>query len=328
MNDQPLEMNYESANLEFKASFDPNRPGDWLEIIKDIVAMANSGGGMILLGVKDDGAPSGADVSAAVGLDLADVTNRIYKYTNNQFHGLEISGCRRSGAEICAISVRASRIPMVFTKVGAYEYEPGKQKTAFSQGTVYFRHGAKSEPCNSEDLREFVEREVEAVRHTWMDGIAKIIEAPTGSRIAVLPPEALSVSPAGALAMRLTNDQNAHPYYAVPIDSTHPFRQKEVVQEVNALLAGRRSINARDILCIRRVHNIQKDIELCYTQNYASPRYSQAFVDWIVKQYELDAHFFEKAKTRYDQARCSVNGTDQVAPSKSGDADAQPSLAS
>jgi hypothetical protein len=45
---------------------------------------------------------------------------------------------------------------------------------------------------------------------------------------------------------------------------------------------------------------VQKNINHCYTQNYASPRYSQAFVDWIVSQYEANNAFFEEAKAKFD----------------------------
>jgi len=35
----------ESKSVEFKETFDPTSPGDWCEVVKDIVAIANSGGG-------------------------------------------------------------------------------------------------------------------------------------------------------------------------------------------------------------------------------------------------------------------------------------------
>jgi len=34
----------ESASADFKSSFDPQSKQDWCELIKDIVAMSNSGG--------------------------------------------------------------------------------------------------------------------------------------------------------------------------------------------------------------------------------------------------------------------------------------------
>ena len=89
----------------------------------------------------------------------------------------------------------------------------------------------------------------------------------------------------------------------MPLDKTHPFRQKEVVREVNVRLAGKKSINSHDVLCIRRVYSVQKEINWCYTQNFASPRYTQQFVDWIVTQYEADPTFFEQAKMKFDELK-------------------------
>src|SRR5919106_1038374 len=87
-------------------------------------------------------------------------------------------------------------------RVGTYEVAHGRQKTVFSVGAVYFRHGAKSEPGTSEDLRMFLERELELVKRSWLDGIAKVVEAPAGSRFAILPPETEPAGPSGALPLR------------------------------------------------------------------------------------------------------------------------------
>jgi hypothetical protein len=295
-----LNRTTEAADVDFKSSFDVDSNGDWLEIIKDVVAMANTGGGVILVGLADNGSPSKADTTAIQSVDPADFTNRIYKYTGHHFCGFEFVECQKGDHELCAICVAGVHIPIVFTRVGTYEVAAAKQKTAFSVGTVYFRHGAKSEPGSSDDLRIFLERELELTRKSWLDGIAKVVESPTGSRFAVLPPESAPSGPSGALAMRLTDDPDAPAYYAVPIDNTHPFRQKEVLRELNTRLAGRKTINTHDILCIRRVYSIQKDIAFCYTQNFASPRYSQQFVDWIISQFDADAAFFDKAKMKFD----------------------------
>ena len=102
---------------------------------------------------------------------------------------------------------------------------------------------------------------------------------------------------------RITDDKSAPAYYAVPIDTTHPYRQKEVVREINARLAGKRTITSHNILGIRWVHEVRKNLTFCYTQNYASPRYSQGFVDWIEKQYASDQEFFDKTKKRFDELK-------------------------
>lgn len=48
----------ESKFVEFKESFDPKDSGDWCEIAKDIVAIANTGGGIILIGLSNVGGPT------------------------------------------------------------------------------------------------------------------------------------------------------------------------------------------------------------------------------------------------------------------------------
>jgi hypothetical protein len=290
----------EAVDLDFKASFDPANAGEWLELIKDVVAMANSGGGAIVVGVADDGNPSHADVSRVISIDPADLTNKIYKYTGINFHGFEMAGCLAGEAQVCVIKVDTAAVPIVFTKVGTYESVPGKQKNAFSGGAVYFRHGAKSEPATSDDLRQFVERSVESIRRSWLEGIAKVVEAPAGARIVVEPPAAEMPQPNRDAPLRLVDDPTAPAYFAVPIDTTHPYRAKEVVREVNRRLAGRKSISMHHVLCVRRAYALEKDVTYCYLQKFASPRYSQAFVEWLMAKYEEDALFFETAKMEYD----------------------------
>ncbi len=46
--DEELQATGESQRLDFKRQVDPASPADWCELIKDIVAIANSGGGTIV----------------------------------------------------------------------------------------------------------------------------------------------------------------------------------------------------------------------------------------------------------------------------------------
>ena len=69
--EKALLVDRESKYIEFKSIFDAESNQDWCEIIKDIVAIANSGGGIIIFGLESDGSPSGNDVSAISELDPA-----------------------------------------------------------------------------------------------------------------------------------------------------------------------------------------------------------------------------------------------------------------
>ncbi|MBM4208197.1 MAG: ATP-binding protein [Gammaproteobacteria bacterium] len=95
----------ESDDIDFKSSFDASSLRDWLEILKDIAAFANSGGGYILIGLNNDGTPSNSDISGLLAVDPADLGNRIHKHTGQHFSGVQLIGCEKSGHRICAIRV-------------------------------------------------------------------------------------------------------------------------------------------------------------------------------------------------------------------------------
>ena len=46
--------------------------------------------------------------------------------------------------------------PLAFNQTARYTSPQGRQKTDFTKGSVYFRHGAKSEPATRDDFREFL----------------------------------------------------------------------------------------------------------------------------------------------------------------------------
>ena len=186
-------------------------------------------------------------------------------------------------------------MPLIFTAPGTYDVGGGKQKTAFSAGTVYFRHGAKSEPGTSDDLRAVLERELSRIRGSWLDGIAKVVTAPPGSTVSVLPGEVSLSGKEGATGIRLVNDETAPAFRAMRTDLLYPHRQKEVVAQVNELL-GAHVISAHDVLSVRKAHAVESQPTFFYKPQYSSPQYSQAFVVWMVEQYRSDSFFFAKAR--------------------------------
>jgi len=289
----------ESKYIEFKEKFNVNSNQDWCEIIKDIVAMANSGGGAILIGVKNDGTPSGFDVASVLELDPAQLTDKIAKYTGDQFSEFEITEIDKNGYKIAVFLIYGASVPMVFIRPGTYNIEGGKQRTAFGKGTIYFRHGAKSEPGNSNDLRKVIERELERIRKSWLGNIRKVIKAPSGYRVQILPPEVRVSDHPTAPPIRIVDEPDAPAYRLETPDNTYPYRQKEVIQLVNERL-GDKTITSYDVLCVRRVYKIDETKpQYYYKPKYSTPQYSDAFVDWLVECYKNDHSFFEKARKKY-----------------------------
>ena len=295
--DKALAAKRESKYVEFKAKMDFDEPHTWCEVSKDFVAMANSGGGAILVGVSDDGSPSGEDVSAVLALDSAVIADRIHKYTGVHVDGFEVSEHKRERARVAVIEVAPVDTPLVFTKQGAYVDSNGKHKTAFSVGTVYFRHGAKSEPGTTADIESSMQRRLKAHRKELLAGMRAVVDAPVGTTVVALAPgqEVVESTDPGAVPVRITDDPKAPAYRKVDYDASHPYRQTELIAKVNERL-GSPVINSYDIQCVKNAYEIAGDETYCHQPKFSSPQYSPAFVDLLVSSYGDDKRFFEKLR--------------------------------
>jgi hypothetical protein len=178
----------ESKYVDFKESFDPAEKGEWCELLKDLVAMANSGGGIVVVGWNDKGQHSGKPVNDVLDLDPATITDKFVKYTGENFDGVNIQKATRGGRSIAIFAADESDSPLVFIKPGTYASPNGGQARAFSQGVVYVRHGAKSEPATGLDLRVVLDRKVALAREAWLGNMRKVVEAGPDAMVAVYRP--------------------------------------------------------------------------------------------------------------------------------------------
>jgi predicted HTH transcriptional regulator len=126
----------ESESVDYKASFDPSQGAEWLELIKDVVAFANSGGGAIIVGIADSGDVVGCDITSLKKIDPAELTDKVHKYTGHQFKDFSFVPVEVEGKPLFAVLVGGVTVPLVFSKPGTYDIGGGKQRTAFSAGTV------------------------------------------------------------------------------------------------------------------------------------------------------------------------------------------------
>lgn len=290
-----LSAKRETKYIEFKSEFDVGSLGDWCELIKDLIAISNQGGGMIVIGVGNDGKPTGFDVAPVLALDPAKVTDKVGPYIGGQHFECEVLAAEKDGKKVAVLKVAGAEFPLVFTKPGTYPIADNKQKNAFSVGTVYFRHGAKSAPGNTEDLRKHLEKRLAEIRKDWMGGVRKVIRAPTGSVVRVLPPDVRASDSPTATPIRITDDPKAAVMGVADPDITHPYRQIDVIREIKSQFPGIR-LTAFDMLSVRQTHSVERDKKFFYKSKYSSPRYSQAFVDWVLKSYKADKNFFTTAK--------------------------------
>jgi hypothetical protein len=296
--DDLIQSQTESSAIEFKSTFEPNLAGAWCEIIKDIVAMSNSGGGIILFGVSDDGSPSYSNFDEINEIDPSAFVEKINKYTGQIYAGCTQHKVIRNKREITALLIQGVNIPMIFTSPGTYPTNDGKQKSAFSAGTVYFRHGAKSEPGTTDDLRLAIERELDRIRSSWLDGISKVVTSPIGTVFSTTPSEVSLSGNTDATSVRLVNDESAPAFKAFRTDLLYPYRQKELMIKVNTLI-GKQTVAAHDIYAVRKHYSIDANPTFFYKPQYSSPQYSDAFANWLHEEHSRDTDFFQKAKDLY-----------------------------
>jgi hypothetical protein len=270
-----------SKRVALVIGFDPAREGDWIELVKDVVALANSGGGVVVVDRPD--------------LVREEIGARLFRYAAPEFGGFDVHEVVRGGGPMTAIVVDdVEGVPLVFSQEGRYG-----DHVAFTSGALYFRHGPKSEAARGEDVRAFIKRQLDVTRAQWLSNIRAVMHAPGRAEIAVI--ETAERDEYGRPTLiRLTTDPSAPLYGQIDPDLSHPYRQKEVVREVNARLDGG-EVNAFDILSVRRIHEISEETrpEFVHVPKFGSPQYSDAFVDWLVEQDANDPEFFAGAKARY-----------------------------
>jgi hypothetical protein len=134
----------EGTDYEEKSVFDW-LVKDKLEVVKNVVALANTdGGGIVLKSIRCD----------ASYLDSARLDDLVNKYIEPKFHGIR-SEVSEAGA--CRILVeRSTTRPHVFVDAASYTDGKGRQRTVFYPGQVFVRHSSKTDPARGEDVERMM----------------------------------------------------------------------------------------------------------------------------------------------------------------------------
>jgi hypothetical protein len=281
-----------STRVAFWPELKPSTVGVWIELAKDVAALANSGGGVIVLGVARDGTLTGWNPEHLLQVGLGRVHRELDQYTAPL--DLAVAPGRRDGRKVASIRVGSRRgSPVVFERDGTYVDRTGREHTPFRRGMVFFRHGARSGPATAKDLARFAALEERRIRRDVLEHLRQVARAPTGSEVIVVPPD--SAAPGSVERFRVVDDPKAPVLARTDFDVTHPYRQKELVEILNRE-AGRPIATAYDVQCVRRVHHIDRRHEFFHRPKFGSPQYGEAYVKWLLTQHERDPQFFEKAK--------------------------------
>ena len=244
--ERALAARRQSRSVVLRTSFDG-------EAVKDLVALANSGGGVILL----NEAPQRAVVAA-----------RVHESTGSDFANFDIVDAARDGNRVWAMIVGEAEAPIVF-----------------KGGTIYFRHGSKSEPATSKDLEKASERRLKAVRRSFLKAVKQVVEAPP----------ALGVE----TPVRIVEDARAEAVRLIDYDKTHPYRQKELLAALRTAFPAGRPVNQFDLRVVRHLYGIDDRPEFAHKTLDGTRQYSRKFLDWLIEQGTRDPEFFDEARRRF-----------------------------
>jgi hypothetical protein len=70
---------------------------------------------------------------------------------------------------------------------------------------------------------------------------------------------------------------------------------------VNQKIGEKRKVTPYDIFCLRKVYEIDTKPNFFYKPKFASPQYSNSFVNWLIEQFEKDNQFFDRARQKWKE---------------------------
>jgi hypothetical protein len=181
---------------ERRRAVDLDRPVDRLTLVRDLMALANSGGGTISIGVGGDGTLLGLPTNLAEKLDTASVRALTDHYTAPDELGVVVDRSRVDSGFLVELHVPAAPEPPVMPNQpglasdGAAEDGGGTsgalEHEVFPAHSVWIRRSGRSRTATREDHRRWRADAVAATRSTILEQLTMVVEAPAGSRIQVL----------------------------------------------------------------------------------------------------------------------------------------------
>ena len=168
-----LDQAHESDCVEYIATCNLDERRDIVELATEVGALS-AGGGYLVVGGNDGGAPTGLlDTRMAQLFDDATVRDKLARYLPDL--DLHVGRHQRPDGRVVVIAVMPHPDgAVVFAADGAYEHR-GKETIAFRKGELFVRHGSKSERPTQKDISRLRGDAVKQAR-AWVDQLEKIAD--------------------------------------------------------------------------------------------------------------------------------------------------------
>ena len=221
-------MGGESKNSDLKTSFDLNSEEAKIDLIKNLVAFANAGGGSITFG-RDETNIYGIDDVTIQALDSARVNDMLSKFISpaqlDVSHEIE----KTEGNKLLfTLIVPRSEIPLVMARQGTWKgFDSKKDKPVFAKGDIWTRHGTKTERVTYEDIRECILSHRTDEKESVLDRITTLVNLPDGASIEVIDHAGAPIdTPKGLLASSVRWRDRDHDHLLSPKDLLWIFQNR------------------------------------------------------------------------------------------------------
>jgi len=159
---KPKKKKIEGEDFEKKSQFNGSKK-EWLRLVKTIVAMANTKGGIILL--------KNLNIDSSQ-LDSARIDDKINQYIKPRIGGIQSEILKK---QIKIMIPNSFLKPHIFSENGTYPNPkpPPYEKSEFYKGQIWVRHSSKNEVITKDDFeRIFKEKLDEFLKRVRM--VAKV----------------------------------------------------------------------------------------------------------------------------------------------------------
>lgn len=185
-----IQRGAESAKLDYKQEYDPSDAKNRIMLVKHVLAMANTAGGYIVIGVDDDGTVLGLDPSLVSRLDEATLRAQVAGYTSVPLRLFVDNTIEYNKLRFVIVTV----LPLMdrIAVVGADgQYQDANRHThAFRKGDVLVRHGSASERWNQNDADFILRRAALAQKEQWLQEFAsdfnRVVQLARGDTLPVI----------------------------------------------------------------------------------------------------------------------------------------------